>query len=111
MNISRENAEHFQLRVSTEEQLFLWVMTAVFGKTSRAAEPAVVRAVISTGSDHTPGNVTAIARPDIAYSNNAEAQKAAEQAPSTVAPSCRTLKISNPSSCKSHQSTNQDQTK
>jgi probable HAF family extracellular repeat protein len=36
----------------------------------------------------------------IEYSNNAEAQKAAEQAPSTIAPSCPTLKILNPSSCK-----------
>jgi hypothetical protein len=81
-------------------------------KNITGSRAAVVRAVISTDSPHLQGNSVDICTAGyVEYSNNPEAQKAAEQAPSTVAPSCPTLKILNSSSCKSHQSTNQDQTK
>ena len=56
-------------------------------KNITGSRTAVVRAVISTGNDHAPGNVVEICTAGyVEYSNNAEAQKAAEQAPSTVAP-------------------------
>jgi hypothetical protein len=56
-------------------------------KNNTGSRTAVVRAVISTGSDQTPGNVVEICTAGyVEYSNNPEAQKAAEQAPSTVAP-------------------------
>jgi hypothetical protein len=56
-------------------------------KNITGSRTAVVGAVISTGSDHASGNVVEICTAGyIEYSNNAEAQKAAEQAPSTVAP-------------------------
>jgi hypothetical protein len=55
-------------------------------KNITGSRTAVVRAVISTGCDHAPGNVVEICTAGyIEYSNNAEAQKAAKQAP-TVAP-------------------------
>jgi hypothetical protein len=56
-------------------------------KNITGSRTAVVRAVISTGNDHAPSNVVEICTAGyVEYSNNAEAQKAAEQAPSTVAP-------------------------
>jgi hypothetical protein len=51
-------------------------------KNITGSRTAVVKAVISTGSDHAPGNVVEICTAScIEYSNNPEAQKAAEQAP------------------------------
>jgi hypothetical protein len=56
-------------------------------KNITGSRTAVVRAVISTGSDYAPGNLVEIRTASyIEYSNNPEAQKAAEQEPSAIAP-------------------------
>jgi hypothetical protein len=56
-------------------------------KNITGSRAAVVRAVISTDSPHLQGNSVDICTAGyVEYSNNPEAQKAAEQAPSTVAP-------------------------
>jgi hypothetical protein len=52
------------------------------GKNITGSRTAVVRAAISTHSPHLQGNSVEICtEASIEYSNNAEAQKAAEQAP------------------------------
>jgi hypothetical protein len=56
-------------------------------KNITGSRTAVVRAVIAASSDHAPGNLVEICTAgNVEYSNNVEAQKATEQAPSTVAP-------------------------